>query len=307
MRGHTAELEFLSPTTLDDALEHFARGAACSKPARAFAGGTDLMVQLGARPVDVSQGPFVNLSCLAELKTIDVREDAVVLGALTTYAQACAHPVVAAEFPALCLAARATGAPAIQNRGTFAGNIANSSPAADSPPVLMALDASYELTSARGRRFVHADAFHLGYKKTELAPDELLTRIFIPRRNSLETEWRMGYRKVGTRRAQAISKVAFAGALRTRGGMIIDVRLCYASIAPVPLRVRAVENFLRGKPTSASGTGATETDAQAAVALLRSLLCPIDDVRSTADYRKEIACRLLADFLLSESEERSPT
>ena len=135
----------------------------------------------------------------------------VTLGALTTYTEVQANPILREEFPMLCQAASETGGLAIQNRGTLGGNIANASPAADSPPALLAYDAAVELISSNAARWVPYVDFHTGYKQMIMRPDELLARIRLPRDS---TEVHHYYRKVGTRKAQAISKVCFAATAR---------------------------------------------------------------------------------------------
>jgi PAS domain S-box-containing protein len=171
---------------------------------------------------------WINIRGLLALRGIDVTTDHVTLGPLTTYTEILRSAILQQEFPLLCQAAEQTGGIATQNRGTIGGNIANASPAADTPPALLVYDAEVELTSsARGARWVSYGKFHRSYKQMDMAPDELLTRIRVPRRFN---GWTHFYRKVGTRRAQAISKVCFAGL--KRGG---EVRVALGSVAPVPL------------------------------------------------------------------------
>jgi CO/xanthine dehydrogenase FAD-binding subunit len=226
---------------------------------------------------------------LAELKDIRVETDSVVLGALTTYADVLADRTLAAEFPMLGHAARDTGGIATQNRGTIAGNIANASPAADTPPALLAYDAELELVSVHGVRRVPYATFHIGYKKMDLAPGEMIAAVRLPR----GAAWsRQAYRKVGTRRAQAISKVCFAGALRLRDGKVEDVRLAFGSVSPTCIRASAAEAALRGRPL-------TDETIAAARASLSGDIVPIDDIRSTARYRARVAVNLMSDFLSS--------
>ena len=194
------------------------------------------------------------------------------------------------EFPLLCAAARETGGIAIQNRGTLGGNIANASPAADSPPALLVYDAELELVSERGTRRVEYRNFHTGYKQMDMRADELLSRIVLPRTtNDLKTY----YRKVGTRKAQAISKICFAtGARLASGGRIGDVRIALGSVAPTVVRCTRTEDLLRDQNLD-------EATIKAACAMLAQEIAPIDDMRSTAQYRLRVAANLLADFLLS--------
>jgi CO/xanthine dehydrogenase FAD-binding subunit len=250
-----------------------------------FAGGTDLMVLLEAGKLPHRK--FLSIWKLPELHGIEVAPEHVTLGALTTYAEVRRQEILAREFPLLCRAAAETGSIATQNRGTLAGNIANASPAADSPPALLVYDAELELISANSSRWVPYHGFWTGYKQTGLRPNELIRRIRLTRGKS---GWKQYYRKVGTRRAQAISKVCFAAAARMDVGRIADVRIALGSVAPIVLRAAAIENVLRGeKLTPALLRTAQETLAREIV--------PIDDMRSTARYRRRIAQNLLAEFL----------
>jgi len=270
------------PTSLADALALLNTEPGVWKP---FAGGTDLMVLLEAGKLDHHN--YVNIWSLNELRGIDVTDTQVTLGALTTYTEVQSHPVLKTEFPMLCQAASETGGLAIQNRGTLGGNIVNASPAADSPPALLVYDAEIELTSARGSRWLPYNGFHTGYKQMAIAPDELLARIRLPRSTRGASHY---YRKVGTRKAQAISKVCFAGLARIDQGHIEDVRIALGSVAPIIVRCVETENALRGRACGAETT-------QAACASLSREISPIDDIRSTAKYRLQVAQNLLSDFL----------
>jgi CO/xanthine dehydrogenase FAD-binding subunit len=233
---------------------------------------------------------FISLSGLSELGGILIADDFVSLGALTTYTDVLEHPVVRSEFPLLCTAASQTGGVATQNRGTLGGNIGNGSPAADTPPALLAYDAELELVSAAGIRRVPYDSFHTGYKTSILLPEEIISRIYLPRRPG----WTTTYRKVGTRRAQAIAKVCFAAAALMDGAVVRDVRIGLGSVAPTVVRATSAEEVLRGrKPTDATIGAALEA--------LCADIKPIDDFRSTAKYRLAVARRLLGAFLASLS------
>jgi CO/xanthine dehydrogenase FAD-binding subunit len=235
----------------------------------------------------LSHKRFLSLAKLDDLRGIEVTADAITVGALTTYTEVRNHPVLRAELSLLCEAASQTGSIATQNRGTLGGNIVNASPAADSPPALLAYDAEVELISTRGVRWAPYHGFHTGYKKMQIASDELLRAIRMPRGKQA---WRQYYRKVGTRRAQAISKVCFAGVASMESGMIRDVRIALGSIAPIVLRAVKTERTLRGKQINA------ETIAAARKALSGDI-APIDDIRSTARYRVRVAENLMGEFL----------
>jgi len=276
MRGYVPDYELIAARSLEHAL------SLVGEEWRPFAGGTDLMVLLEAGKLPHKK--FVSIWGLPELKGIEVGHEAVTLGALTTYTDVARHPVLRGEFPLMAQAASETGGIATQNRGTLGGNIVNASPAADSPPALLVYDAELELISATGSRWVPYRTFHTGYKQMILRPDELVARIRLPRRSE---RWVQYYRKVGTRKAQAISKVCFAAAARLEGGRIADVRIAVGGVAPTVVRCDQTEEVLT------SDRGAVDT----ARAAFTSEIAPIDDIRSTANYRLRVAANLLEDFL----------
>jgi CO/xanthine dehydrogenase FAD-binding subunit len=282
MRAYVPAYDLRVPGSLTEALALLAREPGVWQP---FAGGTDLMVLLEAGKL--SHKRFLSLAKLDEFRGIELAADHLIVGALTTYTEIQGNRALQAEFPMLCAAARETGSVAIQNRGTLGGNIANASPAADSPPALLAYDAEIELISQRGPRWIPFHGFQTGYKKMQLAQDELLRAIRMPRRAA---KWRQYYRKVGTRKAQAISKVCFAGAARMENNVIRDVRIALGSVAPIVLRAVKTEDSLRG----CSITPATITEAKET--LMREI-APIDDIRSTARYRLRVTHNLLEEFL----------
>src|ERR1700739_4345273 len=219
MRSYIPGYEMETPPNLADTLARMAREPGAWKP---FAGGTDLMVLLEAGKLQHRK--FLSIWKLPELRGILVTPTHITMGALTTYSEVRSHQVLAREFPLLCRAAAENGSIATQNRGTIGGNIANASPAADSPPALLVYDAELELVSAGGTRWVQYSGFHSGYKRMDLRRDELIRRIRVPR---MSDGWRQHYRKVGTRRAQAISKVCIAAAARMEAGKIADVRIAF--------------------------------------------------------------------------------
>ena len=281
MRSFVPEYRMEAPRNLADALERISREPGAWKP---FAGGTDLMVLLEAGKLP--PGKFLSIWKLPELRGIEVTPGQITLGALTTYSEIRRHDLLAREFPLLCRAAAETGSVATQNRGTLGGNIANASPAADSPPALLVYDAELELVSSQGSRWIPYHGFWKGYKQIALRSDELIRAIRLPRGNG---GWKQYYRKVGTRRAQAISKVCLAAAARSEGEKIADVRIALGSVAPVVLRATQTEEVLRGETPSPSLVLAAKE------ALAREI-APIDDIRSSARYRLRVAQNLLAEF-----------
>jgi len=282
MRAFIPDYQLTTPASLTDVLTLLNQQLGVWKP---FAGGTDLMVLLEAGKLPHRN--YVNIWGLNELRGIETTETHVTLGALTTYTEVQADPTLRREFPMLCQAASETGGLAIQNRGTLGGNIVNASPAADSPPALLAYDAEIELVSTRGSRWLPYHGFHTGYKQMHIAGDELLARIRLPRNTASVTHY---YRKVGTRKAQAISKVCFAATARTDRELIADVRIVVGSVAPVVVRCVETEDTLRGRKPD------DETVRTTCASLLREIT-PIDDIRSTAKYRLQVAQNLLVDFL----------
>jgi CO/xanthine dehydrogenase FAD-binding subunit len=276
-----------SPSGLGEALTLLADQG--GTPWRPIAGGTDLMVQISG---EIGEPParVLDIWALDELRGIAVDGNVISIGALTTYTELRRSPVIAEFVPVLGEAAATIGAAQIQNRGTIGGNAINASPAGDTLPVLLALDAEMVLANHAGERVVAAAEFWPAYRTTARRDDELLVAIRIP----IEPARQVRFRKVGTRRAQAISKVVMALAWLggERSGWS-SVRLALGSVAATTVRASATEAVLEGaRPT--------REVADAAVAALGAELNPIDDVRSTADYRREVAGRVLRRMLRDE-------
>ena len=282
MRSYLPAYELETPRDLAAVLDRIGREPGVWK---LFAGGTDLMVLLEAGKL--AHRKFLSIWKLPELRGIEISPDHVTIGALTTYTGVRRDPTLAAEFPLLARAASETGSIATQNRGTLGGNIANASPAADSPPALLVYDAELELVSVRGARWARYDHSHSGYKKMDLRDDELIRRIRLPRGRQA---WKQYYRKVGTRRAQAISKVCFAAAAQVDAGRVHDVRIALGSVAPAVLHATETEKLLRGERLSPAVLRAGQE-------VLASEIAPIDDMRSTAVYRRRVARNLFAEFI----------
>jgi len=268
----------VSPTSPEAALALLAAGGW-----RPLAGGTDALVERSAGITD-PRG-YLDIGLLAELKGIRLEGDLLVLGAATTFAELRRDALVAQHAPALAAMAAEVGAAQVQNRGTLGGNIATASPAGDSLPVLLALDAAIEVASSRGARTIPAAAFFPSYRRTALEPDELIVRVRVP----LAAGRSVAFRKVGTRRAQAISVVVLAVAWRwgsgPERGTWHDVRVALGSVAPTPIRARGAEAALEGAPP-------TPEVAAVAAATLAAEIAPIDDVRSTAEHRRAVAARV---------------
>ena len=274
-----------SPASLADAFALLASSTADDQ-LTPIAGGTDVMVRITG---EIGEPParLLDLWRLDELRGISSDGDAVTLGALTTYTDIRRSAPCREHLPALVEAAATIGAAQIQNRGTLGGNIANASPAGDTLPVLLAADAMILVGGQRGEREVAAKDFFVAYRKTALAPDELILHVRFPVAPGRE----MRFRKVGTRRAQAISKVVMAVSWHDLGSNgWHDVRVALGSVAATPIRAPKTERVLEGaQPTPETVDLAAET--------LAAEIQPIDDVRSTADYRRAVAARILHRLL----------
>jgi CO/xanthine dehydrogenase FAD-binding subunit len=271
MAGSVANRRLLTPTSLRDALKMLdAEG-----PLTPVAGCTDLYVALNFGTLRETK--FLNLWELDELRRIRTRGSVLSVGALATYTDIIKSPVVSARLPMLVAAAREVGGPQIQNRGTIGGNIANASPAGDTLPVLAAADAFIVASSVHVERRVPFSEFYVGYRRSVLRPDELITAVEVP-----AVSGRQWFRKVGTRAAQAISKIVMAGIAGDRGQ---PPRIAVGSVAPTVVRLPSTE--------AALASGVSLADAQR---ILQDEIAPIDDVRSTAEYRRRVAANLLASF-----------
>lgn len=268
MRAALSRLSLHEPRTLATALK-LMRGAGPLVP---IAGCTDVYVQLqfGTQPALA----YVDLSRLSPLRKIRRQGDVLVIGALATFTDIIRSRLVRKSLPMLVAASREIGGPQIQHRGTIGGNIANGSPAGDSLPVLAVAEAVVVLANADGERRVPFSGFYTGYRRSVRQPDELIVAVEIP-----AVEGAQWFRKVGTRAAQAISKVVMA-AVRSP-----HPRIALGSVAPTVVRLPRTE------ATLASGAGIAEAQR-----VLKEEIHPIDDLRSTAAYRLQVAANLLKTF-----------
>ncbi|HTQ59032.1 MAG TPA: 2-oxo-4-hydroxy-4-carboxy-5-ureidoimidazoline decarboxylase [Candidatus Solibacter sp.] len=282
MRSHPVDYELVAHGTLPAVLSLLAREPGAWLP---IAGGTDVMVQFAAGKLPARK--LVSIWNLPELRRFDVTPDEIQIGAGCTYTDLRQNECVFREFPLLSRAARWTGGIANQNRGTIGGNIVNASPAADSLPALLVYEADLLLISSHGERRLPYANFHLDYRRTQLAPDELIRAVCLKRHFSTYLPYA---RKVGARNAQAIAKVCLAALGRFSAGRVEDVRLALGSVAPVPLRLLETERFLKGKQIDPHCI-------HAAKLIVAAEIRPISDIRSTAQYRTAVAANLVAEFL----------
>jgi CO/xanthine dehydrogenase FAD-binding subunit len=282
MRGNPESHELIAASNLHDVLARLADSPGAWTP---IAGGTELMVAHAAGRLNTPK--LISLWGLAELSFIRVSDECISIGGGVTFAQIRRHAVIAQDFPLLSHAAGWIGSIANQSRATLAGNIVNGSPAADAPPALLVYDAEIELVSQQGTRRLPYSNFHLGYKQSVLKPDELVLALHLPRRFVKHAQY---LRKVGTRKAMAITKVALAGTAIVAQNRVTEIRLAAASVADRPMRMTSAETSLMGNELS------PETMRAARTALLNEVR-PIDDIRSTGEYRKHVAANLLDEFL----------
>jgi len=260
-----------------------------------IAGGTDLMVRYRniAGTLPTFPWPVMYISNLEELKGISKEHDIVVIKAGTELSVVCESALV---HPVLRDAVRQMAAPALRNLGTLAGNICNASPAGDANCVLYALGAEIELATEKSMRRMLLSDFITGPGKTELRADELMTAIRIP----VHKETVSFYKKVGTRKANALSKLSCAGLLSVENGTISDMRLAVGAVAPVVVRSAELEKSIQGM-----NIDKFSENEESLFQAYSDLIVPIDDQRSTAEYRKTVACGLIKEFFRLIKEELS--
>jgi CO/xanthine dehydrogenase FAD-binding subunit len=282
MRGNAEAHELITPGSLQAVLRSLADEPGEWTP---IAGGTELMVAHAAGRLNAKK--LLNLWGIPDLRFIHATAGSISIGACTTFRDLRADRAIAAHLPLLEKAASWIGSIANQSRATIGGNLVNGSPAADSSPALLVYDAEIELISVRGTRRVPYAEFHTGYKRNVLSLDELVCGIHVPVRFGMHRHY---LRKVGTRRAMAISKVALAGTALLDEGIVREIRIGAASLAAFPARLYRAEDAVLGRAIN------RET-VQAARSALLGEVVPIDDIRSTAEYRRSVAANLLEEFL----------
>jgi xanthine dehydrogenase small subunit len=273
-----------SPTTL---AEVYALLTERGRSIKVIAGGTDLMVLMNAHQLNDAE--FLDIWRVNELRGITDDGDALRIGALSTYTQLIRSALIQPHVPSLVAASRTIGAIQIQNRGTIGGNVVNASPAGDSLPVLAAYDAEVEIGSGRGTRLVAFNRFYAGYRRTVLESDELVLAVRIPKLKKGERDF---FWKVGTRRAQAISKTVMAARAQIANGRIESISIGVGSVAPTVIRVPQTERLL-------AGAALTSDLVDRARHLIAQEVAPITDLRSTEHYRRTVTGNVLAKFLRS--------
>lgn len=282
MRANIANYNLVTGLSLKEILTKLNDEPKRWKP---IAGGTDLMVLLNAGKLTHTE--FIDVWGLKEWRFISEIPSHIIIGALSTYSDIAHHPLIKAEFPNLMHSGLETGAVAIQNRGTIGGNIINASPAADTVPALMAYGAEIELVSVGPARWIRLEDFYSGYKKMDLKPNELLSRIRIPRDTKNGMHF---YRKIGTRRAQAISKVCVAGFAKVKKGNLSHVHIALGGVTPAISLGYMTQDYLLQTPHA-------KWNANDLKSVISRDIAPIDDIRSNAKYRLTVAQNVILQFI----------
>ncbi|WP_394823264.1 FAD binding domain-containing protein [Pendulispora albinea] len=284
--------ELVRPTTVREALSLLEKAAQAGRAVMVLAGGTDLIVDRHLLPIDRAHRVdlVVDVTRIEQFHAIAKDGERLSFAGGVTYWDLRRERLVLEAIPMLAEMAKDVGAVQIQTRGTLAGNIASASPAADGVPALMALDANVHLASTQGSRTIPLAQFFTGYRKTVMRPDELIVRIDVRLPGSAKVSWR----KVGTRQAQSISKVALASVIDVANGTIRHARFGMASVAATTHPLDHVRTYVEGRALSAIDP------AEVDLALGRDIQ-PIDDVRSTGEYRMHVARSLVRRALASVS------
>ena len=275
---------YFAPRKIKEALEILSR---YGKEIKIIAGGTDLLVQYYDRLYEVNG--WLDLRYIKELKEVKIYEDKMAIGAMVTHTQLEKSEDIKKYFPVLSLAAADIGSPQIKNRGTIGGNIVNASPAGDLLPPLMAYEAQFRLLSNRGEVVVPAEEFFIGPKETILKPDQLLTQIILP----LPHERTYGsWIKIGKRKAVVIATITLALVVKMAEGnkTIKEVRTCLGSVAPTPIEIKEIRKKMVGKRFN-------QLDFDQLGQIVEDKITPIDDIRGTREYRKDVAKEIMINAL----------
>ncbi len=279
------EINYFRASTLEEALELLSK----LESVKVLAGGSDVLIDLKIRRYEVKN--IVDISGIKELNRIEDRGDHVVIGAATKLQDIVESPIIAAKAPVLAEAVNEMASWQIRNVATIGGNLCNASPAADTAPPLLVLNARLRLVSLEGEREVPITEFFLGPRKTVLKKDELLKEIIVPYERGAGTS----FIKLGRRNAFTLSVVAVATLVKVRNGIFDDVRVALNSVAPKPVRAVSVEKFLRNREINMNAI------EEGAKRVLQDI-SPISDVRASADYRKEMSVVLTKESLLKSLE-----
>jgi len=284
MHQRTVPCPYFAPQRIEEALEILSK---YGKEIRVIAGGTDLLVQYYDRLYEIKG--WLDLKNISELKKIRISRNEIEIGAMVTHTQLEKSEDIKKYFPVLSLAAADIGSPQIKNRGTIGGNIANASPAGDLLPPLMAYEAQFRLLSNRGEVVVPAEEFFIGPKETILKTDQLLTQIILP----LPHERTYGsWIKIGKRKALVIATITLALVVKMAedNKTIKDVRTCLGSVAPTPIEIKEIRKKMVGEKFN-------QLDFNKLGQIVEDKISPIDDIRGTREYRKDVAKEIIINAL----------
>lgn len=284
MHQRTVPCQFFAPRKIEEALEILSK---YGKGIKVIAGGTDLLIQYYDRLYEVNG--WLDLKNIKELKDIRIHKNQIEIGAMVSHAQLEKSEDIKEYFPVLNQAAADIGSPQIRNRGTIGGNIVNASPAGDLLAPLMAYDAQFRLLSIQGEKIVPAEEFFIGPKKTILEPAQLLTQVILP----LPSERTYGcWIKIGKRKALIIATITLALVVEMAedNKTVKDVRTCLGSVAPTPIEIEEIREKMIGKKFS-------ELDFNQLGQIVEDKISPIDDIRGTREYRKDVAKNIMINAL----------
>jgi carbon-monoxide dehydrogenase medium subunit len=284
------QFEYFEPETLEDAIELLSK---YGREAKVLAGGTDLLVKMKQRVIEPKY--IINIKRIRELAFIERREDYVAIGAATKLRTLEKSELIRTKFPALYEAIKSMAGIQVRNMATIGGNLCNASPAADTAPPLLVLDAKLKLLSKEGVRVISIGDFFIGPGRTILKPNELLTEILIPYSDEGVAS---AFIKIA-RTAMDLAKVNVAASLKTENEVITDVKIALGSVAPTPIRAFEAEKSLIGKEYN-------EENVRIAAEIASKEIKPITDIRSTAEYRREVTKVIVRDVLM-KAYERLPT
>ncbi len=275
---------YFAPQKIEETLEILSK---YGKEIKVIAGGTDLLIQYYDRLYEIDT--WLDLKNIKELKEIKIHQNQMEIGAMVTHAQLENSQDIKKYFPVLSKAAADIGSPQIRNRGTIGGNIVNASPAGDLLAPLMAHDVQFKLLSTQGEKIVPAKEFFIGPKKTILKPAQLLTQIILP----LPSERTYGcWIKIGKRKALIIATITLALVVEMAedNKTVKDVRTCLGSVAPTPIEIKEIRKKMIGKDFN-------QLDFTELGQIVEGKISPIDDIRGTREYRKDIAKNIMINAL----------
>ena len=280
----TVPCQYFAPQKIDEALEILSK---YGKEIKIIAGGTDLLIQYYDRLYEING--WLDLKNIKELKEIKIHQNQMEIGAMVSHAQLENSEDIKKYYPVLNQAAADIGSPQIRNRGTIGGNIVNASPAGDLLAPLMAYDAQFRLLSIQEEKLVPAEEFFVGPKKTILDPAQLLTQIILP----LPSKRTYGcWIKIGKRKALIIATITLALVVEMAedNKTVKDVKTCLGSVAPTPIEIKEIRNKMAGKKFN-------QLDFAELGQIVEDKISPIDDIRGTREYRKDIAKNIMINAL----------